>query len=371
MKIIQPGAARQLALPAIIATLTLVTGAVLASSLASSVAAQQAAGAVLNPQHPERYVVQRGDTLWDIAARFLRDPWFWPEIWYVNPQVENPHLIFPGDVLTLVYVDGRPQIRLERGPAVSGDTQRLSPRIREQALADAIPAIPWEVIGPFLSRGAVLERDQLQRLPYVVALEEGRLIGGAGNRAYVRGELNGGSNYTIVHVGDALVDPDNREVLGYEGVYVGEGSVERRGDPATIMLRETSREVLEGDRLLEPQAPLPLLFYPRAPEMAVDGQIMHVVDGVTRIGQYQIVAINRGARHGMQPGHVLSIWQAGEEVRDRFATGLIPRKVRLPDEQAGTVMVFRTYDRLSYALVMESNVPLRLLDRVRNPDHQY
>ena len=195
---------------ALLAAVTLLAGAglALAGGFQTGLMAQQSGSIPLNPQHPERYVVQRGDTLWDISARFLRDPWFWPEIWTVNPQVANPHLIFPGDVLTLVYVDGRPQLQLQRGPVVSGDTERLSPRIREQDLADAIPALPWEVIGAFLNRGTVLERDQVRRLPYVVALEEGRLVGAAGLKAYVRGDLNGREQYAVVHVGDPLVDPD-------------------------------------------------------------------------------------------------------------------------------------------------------------------
>ncbi|MCC5794700.1 MAG: LysM peptidoglycan-binding domain-containing protein [Chromatiales bacterium] len=320
----------------------------------------------MNPAHPERYVVQRGDTLWDIAGRFLRDPWFWPEIWYVNPQVANPHLIFPGDVLTLVYIDGEPRIMLERGPVVTG-TERLSPRIREQALADAIPTLPLEVVGPFLTRGRVLERGEVSGLPYVVAIEEGRLIGAAGLKAYVRGQLNGSDLYSVVHVGAPLVDPETRQTLGYEGIHVGEGSILRQGDPATLLLRETSREVLEGDRLLPPEPPLPPVFFPRAPDGDIDGAIMHVVDGVTRIGQYQVVVINRGSRDGLEPGHVLTAWQAGELITDRVGSGRMSRKVRLPDEQAGTVMVFRTWDRLSYALVMEATVPLRLEDRVRSP----
>ena len=354
---------------ALVAAVVLLAGGglALAGGFQAGLMSQQSGSIPLNPQHPERYVVQRGDTLWDISARFLRDPWFWPEIWTVNPQVANPHLIFPGDVLTLVYVDGKPQLRLERGPAVSGDTERLSPRIREQDLADAIPALPWEVIGAFLNRGTVLERDQVRQLPYVVALEEGRLVGAAGLKAYVRGELNGQEQHAVVHVGGPLVDPESREVLGYEGIYIGEGRIERQGDPATLMMRTSRREVLEGDRLLPPLPPLPLVFYPRAPEAAIEGSVMHVVDGVTRIGQYQVITINRGSQHGLEPGHVLSVWQAGETIRDRVGTRLIAQKVRLPDELAGTVMIFQTYDRLSYALVMEANVPLRLRDRVRNP----
>jgi hypothetical protein len=343
------------------------TATALLTLLAGTLGAQQGGGVPLNPDHPERYVVKPGDTLWDISSMFLRDPWYWPEIWNVNPQVANPHLIYPGDVLTLVFVDGQPRVQLERGAAATG-TERLSPRIREEDLTEAVTAIPYDVIAPFLTKGMVLERNEIEKLPYVVALREGRLMGATGNDAYVRGtDLKDDITYNVIHVGDKLVDPDNGDVLGYEGVFVGEGNIRRGGDPATMVLNRSAREALEGDRLLEAQADISLQFFPRAPDRKVDGQVIHVVDGVGQFGQYQVVAINRGERHGLAPGHVLTIWQAGDKINDRVKGGLLGRKVQLPDEQAGTVMVFKAYDRLSYALVMRSSTAMKVLDRVRNP----
>ncbi len=336
-----------------------------AATFAGGLLAQQGGGIPLNPTHPDTYVVKRGDTLWDISRMFLRDPWYWPEIWYVNPEVENPHLIFPGDVLRLVYIDGKPRILSSRGE--SGGTERLSPGIREQSLSDAITTIPYAAIAPFLSRGMVLERDEIRKLPHVVALRD-RLLGSTGMDAYVRGDIAGlDSVYSVIHVGERLVDPDDGAVLGYQGDYVGEGRIRRLGDPATLALVNSQREALEGDRLIARTDPPPLQFEPRAPERPVEGRIMHVVDGVTQIGQYQVVVINRGTRDGLALGHVLSVWQAGDRINDRNDPGLIGRKVQLPDEFAGTLMVFKTYDRLSYALVMQAEGPMHTLDKVRNP----
>jgi hypothetical protein len=317
----------------------------------------------LNPAHPDRYVVQKGDTLWDISAMFLRDPWYWPEIWYVNPQVANPHLIYPGDILTLVYVDGKPQIRLERGAG----TDRLSPRIREEDLAEAITTIPFDVIGAFLSKGMVLEKDEIDKLPYIVAVRDRRLMGAAGNDVYVRGDLAMDEGYSVVHVGEALVDPDDKRVVGYEGIFVGEGTIRRGGDPATLFLNRTRREALEGDRLIDVEFDVPLQFIPRAPDEPVEGQIIHVVDGISQIGQYQVVVLNRGNREGLEAGHVLTVMTAGIDVKDRFSSRLIGEKVTLPDEPAGTLMIFKTYERISYALIMEATSEIHVLDKVRSP----
>ena len=339
----------------------------LALATTATTLAQQGGGVALNPAHPDSYVVQKGDTLWDISKLFLKDPWYWPEIWYVNPQVRNPHLIYPGDVLTLVYVDGKPQIRSSRMAGPSG-TERLSPRIREEQLTDAIHTIPYNVIAPFLNRGMVLSRDEIDGLPHIVTLRGDHLIGATGNDVYARGDIDdAGAVYSVVHVGDKLVDPDDGDVLGYEGIYVADGRVRRGGDPATLELNGSVRETLAGDRLVSQSQPLPLQFQPRAPAKPVEGRIIHVVDGVTQIGQYQVIVLNRGSKHGLEPGHVLSVWQAGAKVTDNADSRLFGRKVQLPDELAGTLMVFKTYDRLSYALVMQAEGPIHKLDKVRNP----
>lgn len=345
---------------------TLIVSLALATA-AGGLFAQQGGGIPLNPSHPETYTVKRGDTLWDISSMFLRDPWYWPEIWYVNPQVENPHLIYPGDVLTLVYIDGKPQLRMSRGESAAG-TDRLSPRIREEQMTEAVNTIPYAAIAPFLSKGMILTKDEIKGLPYIVALRDGRLVGASGNDAYVRGKVGGEqSTYSVVHIGDKLKDPDDGDVLGYEGVFVADGRIRRTGDPATLELNNSQREAVKGDRLVTQNDPLPLNFQPRAPDRPVDGRIVHVIDGVTQIGQYQVIVINRGARHGLAPGHVLSVWQSGGKVSDTIDSGLFGSKVQLPDERAGTLMVFKTYDRLSYALVMQAEAPIHTLDKVRNP----
>jgi hypothetical protein len=323
----------------------------------------------LNPRHPETYVVQAGDTLWDIASMFLRDPWYWPEIWQINPQVDNPHLIFPGDVLSLAYLDdGSPAIQLTRGPVEGGRVERLSPRIRVQSLEDAIPTIPYETLQAFLSRPAVLDKDDLKELPYIFANPEG-LLSSAGRDVYVRGtDAEVGTMFDLVHTGEPLIDPDDGDLLGYQGLYVGQGRVRREGDPTTLFLTESAREATIGDFLIPEQTVMPANFFPRSPEEAVEGRIISVLDGVSIIGSYQVIVINRGSRHGMEPGHVLSVYQTGEVVTDRMHDRtLFAEKVRLPDERAGTTMVFRTFDRMSYALVMDASREIRVLDTVRNP----
>ncbi|HSC14770.1 MAG TPA: LysM peptidoglycan-binding domain-containing protein [Gammaproteobacteria bacterium] len=333
---------------------------------------QQPPSPVLNPRHPESYVVQRGDTLWDIASMFLRDPWYWPEIWQINPQVENPHLIFPGDTLSLAYLDdGRPVVNLERGPQVvqaGPGVDRLSPRVRAQPLEEAIQTIPYETIAAFLSRPRFIDEGEVDDMPYVVALREA-LIGSAGRDVYVRGleeQTPVGSVFNVVELGGAFVDPDTNDVLGYQGTYVGQGRLDRTGDPGTLRMLETEREVLVGDYLAAEEDAIPLNFIPRSPESEIEGRIIATTSGVSLIGQFHVVVINRGTEAGLEPGHVLRAYQTGQTIRDTHR-GLVGQKVRLPDEPAGTMMVFRTAERISYALVMEATTPLAVFDTVRNP----
>ena len=314
----------------------------------------------LNPAHPDRYVVQKGDTLWDISAMFLRDPWFWPEIWYANPQVNNPHLIFPGDVLTLVYLDGRPRIMLERGRT----GERLQPRVRVEQLEEAIFTIPYDRIAAFLSRPKVLDGSTVDRAPYILTSRRGHLAHGSNTEVYVRGdELAEGDIFSVMHIGDRLRDPDDGRLLGYAATYVGEGTVVREGDPATMYLNSTAREALNGDKLLPVETDFPLQFIPRAPEQSVEGRIIDVQDGISLVSSYQIVTLNRGTAAGLEPGHVLAVWQAGRRVPDRFGGG----SVELPEEYAGYLMVFRTFEDISYGLIMQASNEIRLLDKVRNP----
>jgi hypothetical protein len=310
--------------------------------------------------HPNEYVVQVGDTLWDIAGTFLRDPWYWPEIWYVNPDIVNPHLIYPGDVLGLVYIDGQPRIT-----NVRTSTYRMSPQARVTPITEAIDTIPYDEIAAFLSHGMVLAKSELDSLPYMLRTRGDHLMAAAGNEIYVRGTGSAapGSLYSVVHVGDKLVDPDDGDVVGYQGIFVGEGTLRRGGDPATVWLTDTKQEALEGDRLVSQASDIPLNFFPKAPSTQIDGRIISVVGGVTQIGQYQVVVLNRGSGNGLGVGDVLTVFQSGEEVSDRVGGG----KVRLPDEAAGTIMVFKVYDRISYALVMEATQAIHILDAVRNP----
>jgi len=311
--------------------------------------------------HPNEYVVQVGDTLWDIAGTFLKDPWYWPEIWYVNPDIENPHLIYPGDVLGLVYIDGQPRIT-----NVRASTYRMSPQARVTPLTESISSIPYEDVSAFLSSGVILEKDQADALPYLLETRGDHLIASAGNEIYVRGimENTPGLRYNVVHIGDALYDPDDGRLIGYQGIPVGEGRLRRGGDPATVALTDTSMEAKPGDRLLPEEVDVPLNFFPRSPSNTIDGRIISVVGGVTQIGQYQVIVLNRGSNDGLSVGDVLTVFQTGEEVKDRFSGGTVV----LPEEAAGTVMVFKTYDRISYGLVMEATQAIHIHDTVRNPD---
>ena len=334
---------------------------------------QPAPSPVLNPRHPETYVVKRGDTLWGIASVFLRDPWLWPEIWQVNPQIENPHLIFPGDTLSLAYRgDGRPVVQVtERGgpqPTTgSGGFEKLSPRVRSQPIEDAIQTIPYETLRAFLSRPHLLQKHDLDRLPYIVAQREG-LIASTGQDVYVRrAEAPVGSVYNIVDRGEKLIDPDTRDTVGYLGIYVGQGRVDRAGDPSTVRLLETVREAVAGNYLVAEEDVTPANFLPHVPAKAIDGRIMAVLSGVSLIGQYNVVVLNRGTEDGLDPGTVLRVYQAGKTIRDTHARGIFNKKVDLPDEPAGTMMVFRTSDRISYALIMEATTAIAVLDKVRNP----
>jgi hypothetical protein len=326
---------------------------------------------VVRADAPKSYTVKRGDTLWDIASLFLKDPWLWPEVWIINPQVENPHLIYPGDTLALAYgANGAPQIRL-----TSGGAARLNPRLRSSPLDGAIPTLPYSAIAAFLSKPTVLTKDQIKKAPSVLAFREKHMIGGSTNEIYVR-NLNAPANtrFAVVHVGPPLRDPDNGDVLGYEGIYTATASVLTTSNPSKAVLTDSARETLEGDKLIAADTQAPLNFVLSSPPANLNGRIISVVDGTYLIGQYQVVVINRGSRHGVVPGNIMAIDQAGEVVRDRTGrrgfgsfVGMGGPKVKLPDERAGTLLVFRTFDRLSYGLVVGASSEIHVADYVRNP----
>ena len=325
----------------------------------------------LRADAPQNYTVVKGDTLWDISGLFLQDPWNWPEIWQVNPQIQNPHLIYPGDVLSLVWVDGQPRIMLNQ-QAGGG---RLSPQVRVLPLNAAIRTIPYDAIAPFLAKPRVMSANELANLPYVLDIKESHIIAGSGFTVYTRGNGNAevGDRFNVMHMGDPLYDPESREILGYQTHHVGGGRIIQTGDPAKLFLNATSREVLRGDRLVTQDVAPAQDFVPSAPQYEVESYIIDVIEGVKLIGQYQIVVLNKGARHGIEAGNVLSIFQTGDVIRDRFADrSLFSRtffapKVKLPDEQAGRLMVFRVQDNLSYGLVMQATSEIHVGDKAVNP----
>ncbi len=344
----------------------------------------------IKADYPRQYIVKKGDTLWDIAAMFLHDPWYWPEIWYRNPQVQNPHLIYPGDVLTLIYVDGRPQIQLSRAadgsevvrietPDKTADglkITKLIPQARRTSLQAQIPTIPSDAIRQFLSRPNVVTKEQIDEAPYIVSSDEAHLILGADNRIYIRGELNKDRvRYGIYRRGEAFRDPETGEVLGYEVIYAGEARIDRYGNPATATITDSNREVLVGDMLMDTDASeINYLFYPKLPREEVQGQIISLFDAISSVASYQIVVINRGSEDGIDVGHVLATYYKGGEARDRYlARKQLPRgeaeklMVTLPNERSGLMIIFKVFDRVSYGLIVESTRVIRRNDLVENP----
>jgi len=324
---------------------------------------------LLRPDAPMNYTVKRGDTLWDISAVFLKDPWFWPEIWQINPQVENPHLIYPGDVLSLaVGAGGDAHVYISQ---YSG--ARLQPRLRSEAMESPIDTIPFAAIAAFLSKPSVLTKDEALKAPHILGFRDHHMIAGSGHEIYVR-NLNAGLNqrYAVMHVGEEIRDPDDNKIVGYQAAYVATAVVNAPGEVSKAILTEGAREALEGDRLISQEGDVPLTFQPHAPTSPVDGQIIGVADDATQIGQYQVVVVNRGTKHGLAPGAVLAVDQRGELVHDKY--GRMPwekdpygKMVRLPYERAGTLIIFKVFDRVSYGLVIGARGPMQVADRVYNP----
>jgi hypothetical protein len=361
----------------LIAGLTVFTGLLPATAQDATRTIATGSNIPLAANAPDEYVVKPGDTLWDISKVYLRDPWYWPEIWYVNPQVANPHLIYPGDVLKLVYIDGQPRLTIAERAEGGAGTKRLSPQVRREPSSRAITAIPHDVIAGFAGRPVLLDKNEVNKAPYVVALRDNHLIGGIGNEIYARGikDAAAETRYSIIHVEGELVDPDTRKVLGYTGVYVGSGPVATTGDPAKLLLTETARETLQGDKLFPESVEAGVDFVPHAPESDVDATVIAVKE-LTVMGQYHVIALNRGSKAGLEAGHVVAIERAGDVVRDRYSQGgLDSRKgnmkrgndVKLPSERAGVAMIYKAYDNMSFALVMEATHEIRQGDHATNP----
>jgi nucleoid-associated protein YgaU len=319
----------------------------------------------LTENAPELYIVKEGDTLWGISSMYLRNPWMWPEIWDVNPQLDNPHLIFPGDQLYLVYVDGKPRLRVRRGAA--SRTVKLTPQMRIEPLDNAIPAISLETIRAWLSGHRVISPENLAGAPYVVGGAQRHLLSGAGDLFYARGYFpEEESGYGVFRAGDTYVDPETEEVLGHQAIDIGSATLLERHENEMVHLEVTrvTEEVRNGDRLLPNEArKISSTFYPRSPDEEVNAFMIAVDGGVTQIAKLDVVAINRGAREGFEAGYVLAIYQTGEVVKDPVTN----KSIRLPDARAGLVMVFRTFEKMSYGIVLKANRPLAIMDKVTNP----
>lgn len=361
-----------------------------ASSEETAPATHSTAQIRLKADYPREYIVKKGDTLWGIASKFLKDPWYWPEIWYRNPQVKNPHLIYPGDLLTLIYVNGEPRIQVSR--AAEGEdvirretgattekgqkVVKLTPTIRRTHRAANIPTIPSDAIKQFLTNPRVITKKELETAPYIVASDENHLILGTDNRVYIRGELEKDRvRYSIYRRGDKFVDPETGELLGYEIIYAGEARIDVYGDPATATITSSKREILIGDFLLNTDRnDFSHLYYPKIPKQKVNARIISLFDAISSVASYQIVVINKGSDEGIEVGNVLATYYRGGEQRDKYlARKTVPRgeedrlKVDLPDQRSGLMMIFKVFDRVSYGLILESTRVIRKNDFARNP----
>jgi hypothetical protein len=326
----------------------------------------------INPNHPDKYTVALGDTLWDISGKFLQHPWQWPQLWHNNPQIKDPHWIYPGDTLYFSYVKGEPHLGFSPVGNVDNSAETiLEPRIRESSLQQAIRVIPTDAISQFLSSPRVVTEDDLSDAPYVLQIAgDERLIAGAGDQIYVRSILQPtGLGYTIYRKGLPYIDPDTNEVLGFEAAYIGDATLKVVGDPATLGITKASQQIRQGDRLMSRSGNgLALNYFPKPPEKLIEGYIIKMLGegGITQIGLHDIVVINKGTLNGLEAGHVLNIYRKGRIITDRLHAPNI-EDVKLPDELAGVLMVFRPFERVSYALVMEAEGAIHLLDRVKTP----
>ena len=318
----------------------------------------------LKADAPDRYVVVKGDTLWSIAQRFTDSPWRWTELWGQNKDdIKNPNRIYPGNVILLDRARGQ--------LAISSDTVKLSPRVHAESTARAaIPSIPPSAIEPFLVRPLVIEPNGLDNAPTIVAAEESRVILETGNRAFVRGM--GDSKETtwfIYRRGPALVDPDTKAMLGYEAIYLGTARVTRPGDPAVVQLISVTQEVGVGDKLVPAGKPEVLTYSPHAPASAIQGRIISLYGGGTKLGEAggsTVISINRGKADGLEIGHVVALYRPGALVAEgRGLRSAAP--LSLPNDRYGLAFVFRVFDRVSYALVMHISKPVNTLDLVQNP----
>ncbi|TAN84475.1 MAG: LysM peptidoglycan-binding domain-containing protein [Gallionella sp.] len=327
---------------------------------ALALAAQPEAGPDIRNNAPDRHIVVKGDTLWDISGKFFKDPWKWPYIWGMNKDtIKDPHWIYPGDVIILDRASGTLRI----GQASAGNVVKLSPRVREsQSVQDAIPSIPANAIAPFLSQPLIIGEGALKDAPVLVGAREGHVILGAGDTGFVKGlPSDKGNRWQIYRPGKTLVDPDSKEVLGIEAVYLGNAEATGFADVSTVLITHSAQEIIKGDRLVAPSGEAVSTYLPRAPETRIDASVISIYGGVSQAGQSAIVALNKGARDGLQNGHVLALHNKGNTVKHEG------EKITLPNERYGLLFVFRVFDKVSYALVMQTRLPVQLSDRVSTP----
>ena len=310
---------------------------------------------------PERHMVVKGDTLWGISGKFLQEPWRWPEIWRLNKdQIKNPHLIYPGDIVFLDYVDGHPRLRL--GKPLQG---KLSPKVHEEVIGQEIPAIPPQAIEPYISQPLVVDANELVDAPRIIGTEESRVIMGNGDEIFVLGVQEDHRRWYIYRPGIPLKDPTTQEVLGYEAVYLGTAQVKQAGEVTIMEILGAKEEVLNGDPLVPAELPNLSAYVPRRAEQDIVGQVMSVYGGVSAGGRNSVITINQGSQAGVEVGHVLGMFSKRSTVfQDKEGRS---QTMALPEERYGLVFVFRTFDRVAYALVMNASRPLAIGDAVRNP----
>ncbi len=331
--------------------------------------------------YPSSYTVVRGDTLWDISGKFLQKPWLWPQIWDINPDIKNPHLIYPGDQIALDYSTGGPRFVVSRNDQrLEGDTsstaiaksrpkgtqyERRSPEIRSESLEDAIPTIPGDAIQQFLIYPQVVTLEEIESAPYIIGNGEGRLTSAAGHQIYARGNLNPNQhNYGIFRRSEELRDPVTGELLGYEVDHVANAKLQKLGDPATLQIINNKMETLSGDILMEStEQDIVHSYIPRMPKMKGEGRIISLINAIAQSGRNQVVVLNIGARAGIEVGDVMAIERRGGTITDRFRKRG-NQEVNLPSTRTGVLMVFQTFDKVSYALVMESTRPIHINDVV-------
>jgi hypothetical protein len=374
----------------------------------------------LQDNAPDRYVVVKGDTLWDISGKFLKDPWRWPQIWNLNrAEIKDPHWIYPGDLIVLDRSGKEPRLSLVKGEKHGMTTVKLAPGVRATEIGgDAIPTIPTRVISPFLAQPRVVAKDAMDRAPFILGTNAERVVLGVGDDAFATGGPAGVTRWNVLRPGQALRDPETGEVLGYEVEYLGDARTVSEGAPQKIRITQSAQEILPKDKLVAADETTTFEFLPRAPEAKVNARIISAYGGLSDSGRYQTVVLSKGSRDGLEPGHVLAVYREGQAVeltRDEkekmawvsekpttgtdsawlyndvrclkddgaVSYGQKPdagqtfratclsanndRSVKLPDARSGLVMVYRVFDRVSYALIMQSDGPVYLLDTARNP----